>query len=206
MIDIASLNFDKGSGLVTVVARDDQTGALLMVAHANREALEKSVESGEMHYYSRTRGLWHKGATSGNTQRVISLNPDCDGDVVLAVVQPRGPACHTGEYSCFGEVAVPSDALRDLDGIIAQRADALRGGTDQERVGGSYTQRLLSDRNLRLKKIGEEAAELIAACADSDAGRAVEEAADLLYHMAVALNAAGATLDDVRRTLAARSR
>src|SRR5919199_5197580 len=103
MLDLDTLNFDKSGGLVTVVAQDARTGAVLMVAHADREALERTIETGEMHYRSRTRGLWRKGATSGNTQRVVSLTADCDGDAVLARVVPAGPACHTGTASCFGD-------------------------------------------------------------------------------------------------------
>src|ERR687892_1125617 len=98
---LPDLDFSKGDGLVTIVTQDARTGAVLMVAHADREALERTVATGEMHYRSRTRGLWHKGATSGNTQRVVTLTPDCDGDAVLARVEPAGPACHTGAGTCF---------------------------------------------------------------------------------------------------------
>jgi phosphoribosyl-ATP pyrophosphohydrolase/phosphoribosyl-AMP cyclohydrolase len=196
-LDISSLDFSKSDGLVTVIAQDAVTGVVLMVAHANRAALETTVETGEMHYTSRTRGLWHKGATSGNTQRVVSLTADCDGDAVLARVIPAGPACHTGTLSCFGDGS--SDALRDLNAIIERRA------TSPE-IGTSYTRRLLDDRNLRLKKLGEEASELVVACADSDAPRATEEAADLFYHVLVALRAVGLSLSDVQSALAARQR
>src|SRR4051795_6976902 len=95
-LDLSALNFEKGNGLVTIVTQDAHSGVLLMVAHADREALERTIETGEMHYRSRSRGLWHKGETSGNVQRVISLTADCDGDALLAVVEPSGPACHTG--------------------------------------------------------------------------------------------------------------
>src|ERR671914_2783431 len=98
---LPDLDFSKGDGLVTVIAQDARTGAVLMVAHADREALERTVATAEMHYRSRTRGLWHKGATSGNVQRVISLAADCDGDAVLARVIPAGPACHTGGPTGF---------------------------------------------------------------------------------------------------------
>src|ERR687889_1464598 len=122
MLNIDSLNFDKGNGLVTIVTQDARTGAVLMVAHADREALERTVASGEMHYRSRTRGAWHKGATSGNVQRVVSLAADCDGDAVLARVAPAGPACHTGAVSCFGNVVLAPDVLSLLDATIAERA------------------------------------------------------------------------------------
>ena len=197
MLDLDALDFSKSAGLVTVVTQDARTGAVLMVAHANRDALDRTIASGEMHYHSRTRGLWHKGATSGNVQRVISLDADCDGDAVLARVVPSGPACHTGSPSCFGTIALGSDALGVLDAIIAERA-TLAGPTP------SYTRRLLDDRNLRLKKLGEEAAELVTACADNDTHRATEETADLIYHALVALRGAGGTLADVQAVLTMR--
>lgn len=200
MLDLDQLDFTKGGGLVTVVAQDSRSGALLMVAHADREALQQTIATGEMHYRSRTRGLWHKGATSGNVQHVVSLNRDCDGDAVLARVLPAGPACHTGEQSCFGSDALGADVLAELDATIADRA------TRVDPLSASYTQRLLADRNLRLKKIGEEAAELVTACADGDVVRAREEAADLIYHALVALRAAGGSLADVQQVLAARRR
>ena len=217
MLDLSAVNFAKGDGLVTVVAQDARSGVILMVAHADRDALERTIASGEMHYRSRTRGLWHKGATSGNVQRVVSLAVDCDGDAVLARVEPAGPACHTGLVSCFGATALGSDAIGMLARTVEQRASegapgaGLSSGSGQagpaERapVRTSYTQRLLGDRNLRLKKLGEEAAELVTACADGDAERVAEEAADLAYHMLVAMRAAGVTLDDLQRTLAARA-
>ena len=194
MLDLNALDFEKGGGLVTVVAQDASTGQVLMAAFASREALERTLASGEMHYQSRSRGLWHKGGTSGNTQRVVSLNADCDGDAVLARVIPAGPACHTGAATCFGNIA--ADTLAELDATIDERADA--GGT------GSYTARLLADRNLRLKKIGEEASEFVTACADGDTERANEEAADVLYHLLVALHAAGGSLGAVREALRSR--
>jgi phosphoribosyl-ATP pyrophosphohydrolase/phosphoribosyl-AMP cyclohydrolase len=200
MLDLNGLNFEKGQGVVTVVAQDADTGTVLMVAQADREALERTIATGEMHYRSRTRGLWHKGGTSGNVQRVVALLADCDGDAVLARVAPAGPACHTGLTSCFGADALASDALSTLDAVIAARA----GSTPADSQGSSWTRRLLEDRNLRLKKVGEEAAELVLACADEDVVRAREEGADLFYHALVALRAVGATFDDVRHVLARR--
>lgn len=198
MLDLDALDFAKGQGIVTVVAQDHQTGAVLMLAHADREALERTLATGEMHYRSRTRGLWHKGATSGNVQRVVSLHADCDGDAVLARVRPAGPACHTGSASCFGSAALAADTVAALDATIAARSVAGEAGPR------SYTRTLLGDRNLRLKKLGEECAELVTACADGDVDRAREEAADLLYHTLVALRALGGSLDDVRIVLAGR--
>ena len=202
MLDLDALNFTKGDGLVTVVAQDAESGAVLMVAHADREALERTLETGEMHYRSRTRGLWHKGATSGNTQQVVALLADCDGDAVLARVRSAGPACHTGARSCFGLPALSAEVLGALDATIGARAAESDPESAAEKP--SYTRRLLSDRNLRLKKVGEEAAELITACADGDRARAVDEFADLFYHALVALRAVGGTITDVRGALSSR--
>jgi len=199
MLDIDTLDFTKGNGLVTVVAQDSRTGVLLMVAHADREAIERTIATGEMHYRSRSRGLWHKGETSGNVQRVVTLTADCDGDAVLAVVEPAGPACHTGTQSCFGDASLEMNALGALDTTIAARAASHGASTES-----SYTRRLLDDRNLRLKKIGEEAAELVTACADGDRERASEEMADIVYHSLVALHAVGGSLADVQAVLARR--
>jgi phosphoribosyl-AMP cyclohydrolase / phosphoribosyl-ATP pyrophosphohydrolase len=198
MLDLSKLAADT---LVPVVTQDARTGVVLMLAWADREALERTIASGEMHYRSRTRGPWHKGATSGNTQALVSLTWDCDADTVLARVVPAGPACHDGTTSCFRDDALDSDALSALDRTIAARAAA-----PPSEGKPSYTQRLLGDRNLRLKKLGEEASELAVACADGDRTRAVEEAADLVYHALVALRAVDAGLDDVRAVLAARVR
>jgi phosphoribosyl-ATP pyrophosphohydrolase/phosphoribosyl-AMP cyclohydrolase len=217
-LDLDALDFTKGGGLVTVVAQDADSGAVLMVAHADREALEHTLRTGEMHYRSRTRGLWHKGATSGHVQRVVSLAADCDRDAVLARVRPAGPACHTGAVSCFAQEEHPgerqdaaaprapqrpaADPLTRLDAIIAARAT--NAAATGERP--SYTRTLLANRNLRLKKLGEEAAELAVACADHDRERAIEEAADLLYHTLVALRPLGAGVEEIRAALAARER
>lgn len=201
--DPGALDFAKGGGLVTVVAQHAVTGAVLMVAHADREALERTLATGLMHYRSRTRGPWRKGATSGNVQRVVSLHADCDGDALLARVLPAGPACHSGAESCFGGAALGADALGALDRVIAFLASAPEPPPGARR---GHTRALLADRNLRLKKLGEECAELIAALADGDRTRAAEEAADLVYHAMVALRAAGVDLGDVRRVLFERAR
>jgi phosphoribosyl-ATP pyrophosphohydrolase/phosphoribosyl-AMP cyclohydrolase len=203
--DLDALDFTKGVGLITVVVQDSSSGVVLMVAHADREAMERTLTTGQMHFRSRTRGLWHKGATSGSIQRVVSLTVDCDRDAVLARVTTAGPACHTGAQSCFGEDAVTPTPLSTLDRVIAERALQLEGKHETTQLR-SYTQRLLTDRNLRLKKLGEEVAELVIACADEDRERAIEEAADVIYHTLVALRAVGAGLNEVASALTKRNR
>lgn len=231
MIDLEAIDFAKGNGLVPVVCQDHLSGAVLTVAYANREALERTRDTGEMHYWSRTRGLWRKGETSGNRQRVIELRYDCDADAILAQVDAVLPACHTGRPSCFADMLGPVAGILDrIDAVIADRQNRMDAGGIESlharapTVGDnaestsdrhpniaarstspqSYTRRLLDDRNLRLKKLGEETAELIAACADGDTARACEEAADLIYHALVAVRATGGTLRDVQRILATR--
>jgi phosphoribosyl-ATP pyrophosphohydrolase/phosphoribosyl-AMP cyclohydrolase len=206
LLDLDAVDFAKGNGLVPVVAQDVVTGAVLMVAYADRTALERTLATGEMHYHSRSRGLWHKGGTSGHVQHVVSLHLDCDRDTLLARVRSAGPACHTGEPTCFDASGRAADALSSLAATIAARAAEGRAAEmPAGQVAPSYTRRLLADRNLRLKKLGEETAEFVTACADGDALRAREEAADLLYHMLVALQPVGVTLDDVRRVLDGRA-
>lgn len=191
MLNPDELDFARGSGAVTVVTVDARTGRALMIAQADRAAVDRTLATGEMHYRSRTRGLWHKGATSGNTQRVVSLTADCDRDAILARVMPAGPACHTGSESCFDRaVAGACDAL---DGLVAERM--------QMSPATGYTGRLLADENLRLKKLGEEATELALACSSGASQRVVSEAADLVYHALVAVRAAGASWADVQREL-----
>ena len=203
--DLDALSFDDG-GLLPVVAQDSDDGRLLMVAWANREALKRSLESGDLHFWSRSRDeLWRKGETSGNVLRVRSLHADCDGDTVLALVRPDGPACHTGESTCFGEL--PADTVRGIDstGVL----DALWKvivTRDEERPEGSYTTRLLTDENLRLKKLGEETAELVTALARGEPGAVRQEAADLVYHLLVALRGAGVGLEEMLRVLDGRRR
>lgn len=187
------LDFTKGDGLIPVVAQHARTGEVLMLGYANREALGRTLESGELWFWSRGRGrLWKKGETSGNVLRLVSLHCDCDGDALVARVQPTGPTCHSGTWSCFE--APPT--LAALGKVLAERAETL--------PDGSYTTRLLFDRNLRLKKVGEEAAELVLACADGESDRIVDEAADLVYHLLVACRAAGITPEDVLSALERR--
>lgn len=206
--DLDALAFDD-RGLVPVVAQEATDGAVLMVAWANRDALELALKTGFMHYWSRSRSsLWKKGETSGNVQRLVSLHADCDADTVLARVTMEGPACHTGEPTCFGKV----DATRDTPGSPrptehgSRILDELWGVLEsrrRERPEGSYTTRLLDDENLRHKKLGEELVELVSALVRGD-DRAPEEAADLLYHLMVAVAGAGRDWDEVLEALRSR--
>src|SRR5487761_2436191 len=127
MLDPDRLDFTKGAGAATVVTQDAQDGCVLMVAHADREALERTIATGEKHYRSRARGPWHKGASSGNTQRVVALSVDCDGDAVLALVEARGAACHTGQRSCFGAPDFAPDVLHALGGSLGAVLKVLAG-------------------------------------------------------------------------------
>lgn len=199
---LEALRYD-AEGRVPVVAQDAETGAVLMVAWANLEALRRTLDTGFMHYWSRSRDqLWHKGATSGNVQELVSMHADCDGDTVLALVRPAGPACHTGADTCFGAGATVMDspgrssnirAMDDLWQTLQERVDAP--------LEGSYTARLLADENLRIKKLGEEMAELILALSRGDDQGMAEEAADLFYHTLVALLGAGSSLYQVMEVL-----
>ena len=191
--DLAQLAFDEGGGLVPVVAQHVRTGEVLMLAYASREALERTLESGDLVLWSRSRGeLWHKGASSGNTQRVVALFADCDQDAVLALVEPAGPACHTGDWTCFGGLPTIPALAEVLDSRVENMPE------------GSYTTRLLADLNLRTKKLGEEAVELATACALTDHVRAAEEAGDLVYHALVACRALGVSAADVLGALERR--
>jgi len=203
--DLDALDFAKHTGLVPVVAQDAEEGEVLMVAWATREALEKSLSTGLMHFWSRARNaLWQKGETSGNVLKVVSIHADCDGDTVLARVTPTGPACHTGELTCFGEDAEPSGELRASPAATLTALDLTMAIRQAKRPEGSYTVKLLDDENLRLKKLGEETAELVTALAKNDPERIREEAADLLYHLLAALRGAHVPLASVMATLEAR--
>jgi phosphoribosyl-ATP pyrophosphohydrolase/phosphoribosyl-AMP cyclohydrolase len=198
-----ALEFD-ARGLLPVVVQDSKDGAVLMVAWANREALELTLSEGETHFWSRSRQeIWHKGGTSGNTQQVVSLHADCDGDTVLVRVKPSGPACHTHERTCFG-ASSPPDGSQDLDTSVLQDLWRVLRARAAERPEGSYTSRLLDDENLRIKKLGEETAELIHALGQGDEVRVAEEAADLLYHLMVGLLGSDVSLHRVLDTLRER--
>ncbi len=206
-IDLNAVTFDRG-GLVTVVSQDAHTGDVLMVAWANRQALEETLATRTMHFWSRSRDtLWRKGETSGNTQSLVSLHMDCDGDTLLALVNPVGPACHTGDLTCFGGGASPGHAPEggdsSADPSVLHELSEIVENRDTRRPEGSYTTRLLDNENLRLKKLGEEMSELIAALVRRDE-TASEEAADLVYHVMVALQGAGRSWREVEDALARR--
>ncbi len=177
-------------GLVPVVVQDWTTGEVLTLAYANAEAVARTRETGELHLWSRSRDeLWHKGATSGNTQAVRALRLDCDGDALLALVEPAGPACHTGERTCFftGDMALgPHEVLPALERTFAQRS--------AERPAGSYVVQLLDDPALAGEKVREEAEEVVRAVREESDERVDEEAADVLFHLMALLHGRGHAL------------
>lgn len=180
-------------GLVPVIVQDWRSGEVLTLAYANAEAVRRTRESGELHLYSRSRQeQWHKGATSDNTQAVRALRLDCDGDALLALVEPAGPACHTGARTCFHNGALeppaPHEALPLLERTLAQRA--------AERPEGSYTVALLEDSELAGEKLREEAEEVTRAVREETDERVDDEAADVLYHLAVLLRSRDRSLAD----------
>ena len=188
-------------GLAPCVIQDWTTGEVLTLAYMNAEALERTRATGELHLYSRSRqALWHKGATSGNTQAVRALRVDCDNDAILALVEPAGPACHTGERTCFHagdlEPPAPHEALPGLERTIAARA--------ADRPEGSYTAQLLADPPFVGEKVQEEAEEVARAAREETDERVAEEAADVLYHLAVLLRSRGLALADAERVLVDR--
>jgi phosphoribosyl-ATP pyrophosphohydrolase/phosphoribosyl-AMP cyclohydrolase len=212
---VEGINFDE-RGLVTCVLQDWRTGEVLMVAHMNEEALERTRRTGEVHLYSRSRrDLWHKGETSGNVQRVRQLRYDCDGDAVVALVEPAGPACHTGQRSCFyrdldgtaepavdappvpGEpVPATHEALPELERTLVSRA--------HEGPAGSYTVELLEDPPKIGSKVREEAGEVVKAARSESEERVAEECADLVYHLNVLLMSRGVSMAQVLELLNGR--
>jgi len=190
-------------GLVPCVVQDWHSGEVLMLAYMNEEALRRTRATGELHLWSRSRGeLWHKGATSGNTQAVRALRIDCDGDTLLALVEPAGPACHTGERTCFyrGQL-VPGASYETLPGLERTLRERARA-----RPTGSYTVTLLDDPPLIGEKVMEEAEEVARAAREESDERVDEEAADVLYHLLVLLHSRGRALADAERVLDERRR
>jgi phosphoribosyl-AMP cyclohydrolase / phosphoribosyl-ATP pyrophosphohydrolase len=201
-MDDAQIAYDD-RGLVPCVVQDWRTGEVLTLAYMNAEALAATRRTGELHLWSRSRDeLWHKGATSGNTQAVRAIRYDCDGDALLALVEPAGPACHTGERTCFhrGELEpAPHEVLPGLERTIADRAATGAPET-------SYTARLLADPPQIGHKVEEEAEEVARAAREETDERVAEEAADVLYHLAVLLRARGLQLADAEEVLGGRRR
>jgi phosphoribosyl-ATP pyrophosphohydrolase/phosphoribosyl-AMP cyclohydrolase len=200
--DIDRVDFAKGEGLVPAIVQDATTGAVLMMAYMNREALEQTVARGRAVFFSRSKQrLWEKGETSGHSLDVVDIALDCDSDTLLVTTHPRGPACHNGTLTCFGDEPRSAAArvafLAKLEDVIAQRA------TDKPEA--SYTARLLEKGVARVaQKVGEEGVELALAGAAQGEDKVVEEAADLLFHMLVLMRARGVSLSQVVRQLESR--
>jgi phosphoribosyl-AMP cyclohydrolase / phosphoribosyl-ATP pyrophosphohydrolase len=199
-VEDSDIQFDE-RGLVTCVVQDWRSGEVLTVAYMNAESLRRTRETGEMHFFSRSRQeQWHKGATSGNTQALRAIRYDCDADALLALVEPAGPACHTGERSCFHrgetEPAAPFETLPSLERTVAERAAM--------RPAGSYTAALLDDPPRAQAKVREEADEVARAAEGESDERLAAEAADVLYHLIVLLRGRGLTLADAERVLDGR--
>jgi len=199
-----NVRFDE-KGLVPAIIQDAGTKEVLTLAYMNEESLAKTIETGETWFYSRSRQeLWHKGATSGNTQTVVSMNYDCDQDALLVLVYPKGPACHTGAVSCFSERVVENNTsmadyqiLQSLEKVIIER--------ERQRPEGAYTTYLFEKGvDKILKKVGEEAAEVIIAAKNRDHEELKWETADLLYHLQVLLVEQGLPFKEVLRTLEER--
>ena len=201
-IDISRINFAKGDGLVPAIVQDANTGAVLMMAYMNREALEQTLARGRAVFFSRSKKrLWEKGETTGNSLDVVNVVADCDQDTLLVTARPRGPACHLGTLTCFGDeprAATTSIAfLARLESVIAQRAT--------EKPEASYTARLLEKGVTRVaQKVGEEGVELALAAAVQDDDKVVGESADLLFHLLVLLRARGVAFEQVVRELEKR--
>jgi len=201
---IASIDFEKGGGLVPAIVQDADSGAVLMLGYMNREALEQTLARKRAVFYSRSKQrLWEKGETTGHTLDVVDVAVDCDSDTLLVIARPRGPACHNGTRTCFGDeprsAAASIAFLGQLEGVIAQRAT--------EKPESSYTARLLDKGEARVaQKVGEEGVELALAGVGETPEKVTEEAADLLFHLLVLLRARGITLSQVVQKLKSRHR
>lgn len=195
------IRFDD-QGLVPCVAQDQATGEVLMVAWMNRDAFDLTQSTGDLHFWSRSRKeIWHKGATSGNTLAVAELRLDCDGDTLVALVDPAGPACHTGARTCFQDGEPDNPAIHEvLPGLARTIAERLLSGDAES----SWTAKLLANATLAGEKVEEEAEEVVRAVRDETDERCAEEAADLLYHLLVLLKTRGLDFADVARVLASR--
>jgi phosphoribosyl-ATP pyrophosphohydrolase/phosphoribosyl-AMP cyclohydrolase len=215
--DAAKVDFDE-RGLVPCVMQDARSGEVLTLAYMNEESLLLTLETREIHLYSRSRReIWHKGATSGNVQRVRQIRYDCDGDALVALVDPAGPACHTGERSCFyRDLEGTADAGVDAPGVPGEPAplpyEALAAlertllARQRNRPAGSYTVELLEDPRLAGAKVREEAEEVVKAVRSEPDERVAEEGADVVYHLAVLLLSRGISMAEVLHILNARRR
>jgi phosphoribosyl-ATP pyrophosphohydrolase/phosphoribosyl-AMP cyclohydrolase len=202
MMDMERIQFNE-KGLVPAIVQDAETGKVLMMAWMNRESLQRTRETGWAHFYSRSRqALWMKGETSGNRQRVLSVQADCDGDTLLLKVKKEGPACHTGSETCFGVPLWEEDeaAPFSLDSLMA----TILGRKNQPKEGSYTTYLFEKGLDKILKKVGEESTEVIIAAKGGDRGETVYEIADLVYHMLVLMVQAGISLDDIKQELAGR--
>ena len=198
-INLNEIKFDE-RGLVPAIVQNAETREVLMLAYMNQESLTRTIETKQTWFWSRSRQeLWHKGATSGNTQDVVSLALDCDGDAIVVLVKPAGPACHTGSVSCF-------NVTQDENlGSLLSRLYQLIGDRKRERPAGSYTTYLFDEGiDKILKKLGEESAETIIAAKNDDDSRLVAEVSDLIYHLLVLLVARGVSLEEIANELKQR--
>ncbi len=199
-----ALTFDS-NGLIPCIVQDADTGAVLTLAYMNEESLKKTQETGETWFFSRSRNeLWHKGETSGNIQKVRELRYDCDGDAILALVEPAGPACHTGETTCFyrGFEGDPGTQRFEAPGELSRTLAARRA----EMPEGSYTTQLLNDPPFIAEKVLEEAEEVTRAAREETDERVADEAADVIYHLAVLMTQRGLSLQDAFQVLNERAR
>ena len=202
MLNIDELKFDE-KGLIPAIVVDAENGKVLMMAYMNKESLKISMEKGLTCFWSRSRQeLWLKGETSGNHQHIVSITADCDRDTLLVKVEKDGPACHTGNETCFNDVIWESDELHEFtyEGLME-----LIAGRKTEKKEGSYTTYLF-EKGLDkiLKKVGEETTEVIIAAKDKDKKNTIYEIADLTYHVMVLMIEAGISLDDIHKELASR--
>lgn len=198
-MNFSEIKFDE-QGLIPAIVQNAKTREVLTLAYMNRESLERTLETNETWFWSRSRKeLWHKGATSGNTQRVVSLALDCDRDAIVVLVDPAGPACHTGAVSCFD-----TPGNEQLGPLFDQLYDLIQT-RERERPANSYTTYLFDEGlDKILKKLGEESAETIIAAKNEDTSRLISEVSDLLYHLLVLLVARGISLDEIAKELGRR--
>lgn len=203
MIDIESLKFDE-KGFIPAVVQDARSKQVLTVAYMNKESLQKTIETGETWFYSRSRNeLWHKGETSGNTQKVISITTDCDQDALVVEVVPAGPACHKGTTSCFTETVVENGKVGSV-GIIPELVEVIKK-REEEMPEGAYTTYLFTEGIDKIcKKVGEEATEVVIGAKNRNPEEVKWEAADLIYHLLVLLQEQKISVYDVLEVLVER--